>query len=303
MLIRLFLFAFCVFSTAQCSLVQAQEIEIEVALVKIEKGIEKPWANAFVKIYPFFGSSLEARTDQNGKVRFRFQSSRSVVFRVGDDRLLLTTRLGPLSGRMTQQFSFVSDPQAMEYGLLRTMQQTMAYTVDNPNDLDKFAKLGLKHYGIEGILSDLRFQSGGRLMTKQSKEYLRDLRNEVERQFSPPADASQDERQYIGRMREGLLGDIDSLLEKPWRLGIDSVDRFNDLNGVLVSGVSAGSAASEAGLKSGDVVTHVNGQPLSASTIPFRWIIANAESSDVNLSVKSAGTTEPRTVAVRLKRE
>lgn len=282
---------------------QTQEVEIEVSLVKIDQGVEKPWANAFVKIYPFFGSSLEARADQSGKVRFKFRSSRSVVFRVGDDRLLLTTRLGPLSGRMTQRFSFVSDPQASEHGLMRTMQQTVAYGSSSQEDVEQFAKLSLKHFGIEGIVSDLRFQSGGRLMTEQSRQYLRELRSEVEQQFSVPPNATDDQKLYIDGMRDGLLEDIDSLLEKPWRLGVESVNRFDDLGGVLITGVVPGSAAAESGLRSGDVITHVNDQHIAASSIPFRWMIANADTDDNSLTIKSAGSAQIKTVSVRLKRD
>lgn len=82
-----------------------------------------------------------------------------------------------------------------------------------------------------------------------------------------------------GRAHRGRLG------VTVQELSPDLAEYFGVKSGVLVASVAADSAAAKAGLKAGDVITAVDGKPVSSPAELIRALPAGEGSHDVNLTV------------------
>jgi hypothetical protein len=279
-----------------------RDIDIELSLVRLERGTEVPWKNAYVQILPSEDATLVGRTDSNGMVRFRFNSSKSVVFWVGTDRLSLNTRLGPLSGRKPQTFSHVYDLNASTIGVARTVANVYSMHSENPDEINRITDLGTKQWHLELILNDLRTQSGGRLMPEQSRDYLRELKTHIGEFTKPRADATEEEQRFFAQTQAELFQKIDDLLAPPWKLGVSTSDRLQDLQGLRVDLIVPESPAARVGIRPGELIMEIDGIPLKDLGMPFRWMIANAQAPEIELTVRSPATGEERKIQATLSR-
>ncbi|MBY3591322.1 DegQ family serine endoprotease [Rhizobium bangladeshense] len=97
-----------------------------------------------------------------------------------------------------------------------------------------------------------------------------------------------------GKVERGRLGigiqDLTPDLAEALGLG--------DLRGALVANVEPGSAAERAGLKTGDVVTAIDGRPIHGSTDLRNRIGLTPAGSNVNLTVKRGGIEQVVTVRI-----
>jgi serine protease Do len=97
-----------------------------------------------------------------------------------------------------------------------------------------------------------------------------------------------------GHVRRGMLGvTVQPMTSELARsLGIDQV------TGALVSGVQSGSPADKAGVKRGDVITAVNGQPVRDSNVLRNHVAELQPGSQIELNVLREG--KPRTLSLTL---
>lgn len=136
-------------------------------------------------------------------------------------------------------------------------------------------------------------------MSSDYKNFLRGIRQSVVQATATPHGANDQERWYFQSTRERLLEQIDAVLENPWRLGITHNDGER-VGPVVIQSVQQSTPAARAGLSPGEKIVAMNGWPLSESQQPFRYMIANADSREIELSIR--GDSGVRQVTVRLTR-
>ena len=282
---------------------QQPEVKLQLHIVRIVNGQEQPWSNAVVMIFPSDDNPLAVRANVEGNVAFMFNSCQHVVLWVGNDRTSPKARIGPLSGRISQNLSHVEDPRivissricsarCMEYaGPIEPIDAASQRRMDSLSD---------KEIAMSDLLQDLYELHGGRLMNRDYKDFVKEMRNPILAATTPANVAGAVERESFRATRERLLQRIDSLLQKPWRLGIthDVGDRIGD---VLISDVRPGTPAQRAGLQPGEEIVALNGIPLRDYHESFAHAVANSESQNVELTVKSR-SSNLRIIQVQLQR-
>ncbi|HVF55664.1 MAG TPA: DegQ family serine endoprotease [Pyrinomonadaceae bacterium] len=88
-----------------------------------------------------------------------------------------------------------------------------------------------------------------------------------------------------GKVRRGQLG----IVVQPVTADIAASIGLQDARGLIVSFVSAGSAAERSGLKRGDVITALNGAPVGDSNSFRNQVAATAPQTDVSLTILRDG--------------
>lgn len=257
---------------AVCLPANAQEtVKIVLTVVEVYQAAERPAVNKEITIIPKNQGASFGRTDSNGQIAFSFPSTQSVTFHVGE--VGNSVRLQPLSGRTNQNTSFLIDNR------LRT--KTFTYQVDS-NGKDR-AIIFEKADSFRPFIEDLKTQAGGRLMNEQSRKYLRSIRASVKKSLLPDSTASEFLRNGLADAQRTLLAEIDDMLSPPFRLGIDVQ---NTQLGVRVNAVRPGGPADNAGLKSGDIITHFGSSEITSSPQTFRWMIGNASDAENKLRIQ-----------------
>ena len=94
-----------------------------------------------------------------------------------------------------------------------------------------------------------------------------------------------------GQVRRGQLG----VLVAPLTADIAKDAGLQDVRGVLIAQTTPGGPAEKAGIKSGDIVTALNGNPVEDSNAFRNRIASTSPGSEVTLSVVRNGRTEQRT--------
>ena len=236
---------------------------------------ERPANGKFVLVMPKGQGVTSGYTNADGMIAFSFLPTESVTFRVGT--IANNVRLQPLSGRLTQNTSFLDD---------KRIKSRNAYVAYEPT-----------LFSMTEVLEDFESQAGGRLMNEQSREYLRSLRETIIEITTPKPDADNLERERQAENRTQLLKKLDDLLAAPWKMRASYDD---DPQGARITDVASGGPAANAGIKVGDVITRVNGLEIVDFGQTFRWMIANAEKSNVELTVMNGNAV--RNVMVSLVR-
>ena len=94
-----------------------------------------------------------------------------------------------------------------------------------------------------------------------------------------------------GQVRRGQLG----VLVAPLTSDIAKDAGLQDVRGVLIAQTARGGPAEKAGIKSGDIVTALNGNPVEDANAFRNRIASTSPGSEVTLSVMRNGRTEQRT--------
>jgi len=104
--------------------------------------------------------------------------------------------------------------------------------------------------------------------------------------FSIPSNMAKSVMEQLlkdGKVRRGMLGvNIQNITEEL----LNSPDlNIKDRNGVIVSGVRAGSAAEKAGVQRGDIITAFNGEKIEDSNVLRNKVAGTLPGTDVHLTV------------------
>ena len=274
-----FLTLFLAFGFTSSQFAAGQEgVKVVLTVVEIDKTGERPAVDKEVTIIPKNQGVSFGRTNLNGQIAFSFPSTESVTFRVGE--IGNDVRLQPLSGRTNQNTSFLIDK--------RSRTTTQQYTVE-VNSRDR-ALIFETSNGFSQLLDDLKLQAGGRLMNKQSRDYVLSLKPAIVEAMTPNSSASDFLRLGLADAKSQLLAELDDLLKAPFRMGANATD---SAFGSKINSVQQGGPADIAGLRPGDIITHVNLQSVVDSPQTFGWMIANAAESKTKLKVKR-GNSELR---------
>ena len=93
--------------TGQICFGQTAKTSVTISVIEIDKRGERPAANMQIYILPKNQGVARGKTNSQGKARFEFTPTESVVFRIGAGGGQL--RLEPLSGRFDQSTSYIID--------------------------------------------------------------------------------------------------------------------------------------------------------------------------------------------------
>src|SRR5205085_6684655 len=94
-----------------------------------------------------------------------------------------------------------------------------------------------------------------------------------------------------GKVRRGQLGVVVQTVTSDIAQSLD----MKDVRGVIVGSVQPGSAAERAGLKQGDVIVALNGQPVNDSNSLRNRVASTAPGADVTLTVVRDGREQQLT--------
>ncbi len=106
--------------------------------------------------------------------------------------------------------------------------------------------------------------------------------------FSIPSNMAKSVMEQLlkdGKVRRGMLGiNIQDLTEDTAK-----ALELNERNGILVSGVKAGSAAEKAGIKRGDIITAINGEKIETSNVLRNKVAGTLPGTEIQLTVVRDG--------------
>ena len=148
---------------------------------------------------------------------------------------------------------------------------------------------GTAAYGLLEIMETLKTQSGGRLMTNQSREFLKSMTPLIINATSPPNGASPQDRADAEKARKELQEMQRSLLEPPWRMGVSI---RNAPNGVVVERVDPNGPAASAGINVGDLILQFNSENLVSDDQSFKWKVANSDNPTIKLKIRKRSGQE-----------
>lgn len=277
-----------VLATIFCTTVaraQSTDVTIRLKVIRIDATGEHPVNHAWVCAFPKNKGVFPDYTNANGEIAFAFPATESVIFRVGTRTQ--NVALAPLSGRLSQSMSYLDDRR--EEG--RTYQTCTSV-------VSKAIFTGTEAYCFLEIMEDIKTQAGGRLMTVQTREFLKSLTPLINEVTSAPADATPEHRAAAESARAELMAEQHSLLAPPWRMGATVTDNSD---GVIVNQVEPNGPAASVGIGPGDLIVQVNQQNVSTAKQSFKWMIANSEQPTVKLKVKKPNgqIAEPDVTLVR----
>ena len=254
---------------------QPPKTSVLLSVIEIDNSGERPAENMQIYALPKNQGAARGRTDANGKIRFEFAPTESVVFRIGAGGGQL--RMQPLSGRIDQTTSCIIDRRS----------STIVYQTVSSNWAHQFAT-----QGITDLVRDIREQSGGRLMNNQTREFILQIRQNAIEATKTTADMSPFEKQAAEQERESIVRQIDDLLAPAWKIGVS----FNaDANGVYLTKVNPDGPAGRAGLAVGDRIKSVDLRKLPAKE-SFPALIGNAASQSIRIEVERGGIRLDKTV-------
>jgi serine protease Do len=106
--------------------------------------------------------------------------------------------------------------------------------------------------------------------------------------FSIPSNMAKSVMEQLltnGRVRRGMLGvNIQNITEDT-----AAALELQDRSGVLVSNVRAGSSAEKAGVKRGDIITAINGEPIVDGNVLRNKVAGTLPGSEIRLTVRRGG--------------
>ena len=246
--------------------VDAQEPRsITLSIVEIDKNGERPAAQTKVYILPKNQGVTNGVTNSNGVVKFEFPPTESVVFRIGAGGGQL--KMAPLSGRFNQSTSYIIDRR----------KPVQVYRTVSVQWGSHFATSGLRE-----LISDIRDQSGGRLMNDQTRQFVEGLRQDAINATTPKPSASESEKESLAQAQQHILSEIDDLLAPPWK--IKAAFESHPM-GARITVVTPNGPAAIAGIEVGDIITKVDGETVLPSPDSFRMLIGNAQESSIDLNI------------------
>jgi len=91
-----------------------------------------------------------------------------------------------------------------------------------------------------------------------------------------------------GKVRRGMLG----VGIQPVTSDIAASLGLKDVRGILVNSVVPGGPAEKAGIKAGDIITAINGQPVNDGNVLRNQVASTAPGTDVTLTILRNGNEQ-----------